>query len=159
MTPDELRGRRQYLVLATLLIAQQLGAIGIALSHGLSQLNWRDSLILPLLTISGYVFISEGKVWLRWVVGVSNVLSGVRDMFLGVAPWTLFPSLAGLFGPIREVDPDAVGLTALTPFALTFAFGLLEFVGGLMFLLSPSILAFFRYQRESVLPQVEPEVG
>jgi hypothetical protein len=142
MTPQELRGKRLFLILATLIILEKLASVGIALYGGLAEVKWLKSVALPLGIAMTVVFLWQGDIWLRWLVGILFVFKGSGQVY--ISGW-LLAKLAGV------TPPEATGFfmqAAGYPIGLVGVFGLLYVLAGLLFLVSPSMRAFFRYQRE-----------
>jgi hypothetical protein len=142
MTPQERRGKRLFLVLATLIVLEKLAGVGLTLSGGLAEVRWLKSVAQPLGFAIAVAFLWQGDVWLRWLVGVACVLSGGLLAFVS---GRVLVKLAGV------TPPEATGYfmqVAGYPIGLVGAFGLLYVLAGLLFLFSPGMRAFFRYQRE-----------
>ena len=142
MTPQERRGKRLFLILATLIILEKLAGVGLALSGGLTEVKWFKSVVQPIGFALAVAFLWQGDVWLRWLVGAACVFSGGLLAFVS---GRVLVKLAGV------TPPEATGFflqVAGYPIGLVGIFGLLYVVAGLLFLFSPSMRAFFRYQRE-----------
>lgn len=145
MTPRERRGKRLFLILATLLILEKLYVVGLMLSGGLADVQWFRSVAQRVGFAAAIAFLWTGDVWLRWLVGVGCVLIGGLLAF--VSGRILF-QLAG------ETPPEATRVFMLVagyPVGLVGLLGLLHVLAGLLFLFSPSMRAFFRHQREGPL--------
>src|ERR1700721_3486787 len=131
-----------FLVLATLIVLEKLSGVGIALSGGLAEVKWIKSVAMPLGIAMTVALLWQGDIWLRWLVGLLFVFTGgVRVYISGL----VLAKLAGV------TPPEATGFfmqAAGYPIGLIGVFGLLYVLAGLLFLVSPSMRAFFRYQRE-----------
>jgi hypothetical protein len=142
MTPHERLGKRLFLVLATLIILERLAGVVLALSGGLAEVKWLRSVVQPVGLVIAVAFLWQGDIWLRWLVGVACILSGGVQAFI---------SGRVLFKLVAVTPPEATGFllqVAGYPLGLFGVFGLLYVLAGALFLLSPSMRAFFRYQRE-----------
>ena len=149
MTPQERRGKRLFLVLATLLVLEKVAGITLALSGGLAEVRWVESVVQPVGFALAVAFLWQGDVWLRWLVGLMCIFSGG---LLAFVCGQLLVKLAGV------TPPEGAGFfmqIAGFPVGLVGVFGLLHVVAGLLFLASPSIRAFFRYQREGPRVSIE----
>jgi hypothetical protein len=142
MTRQERRGKRLFLVLATIIILDELIKVGFALSGGLADVKWLESVARPLAFVVAVALLWNGENWLRWLVGVACVVYGgglalvsshLLIKFGGITP----PNATGNFMHVIGYPLVIVGFLAV------FYLG-----AGLAFLLSPSLRAFFRYQRE-----------
>jgi hypothetical protein len=142
VTSQERRGQRLFLVLASLIILDKLAAVGFALAGGMANVHWLKSVVAPIGFALAVAFLWQGENWLRWLVGVACILSGgalafvsgrLLIRFAGVTP----PDATGFFMQIAGYPLGIVGLI-----------GLFYLIAGLLFLFSPSLQAFFRYQRE-----------
>ncbi len=141
MSPSVGRGRRIYLAFAVLLIAEELITVGFALSHGLAEVKWWQSVARPLLFSLGVFFLWEGDDWLRWLVSVACLVTG------GVA---VVVAARVLFKLAEVTPPGEAGFLfrfAGVPIGIVAVVGLSRLLAGLAFLLSPSVRAFFRHQR------------
>ena len=142
MTPQERRGKRLFLVLATLIILEKLAGLAITLTAGLAEINWLRSVLQPVAFALAVAFLWQGDTWLRWLVGAACLLSGGLLAFIC---GRVLLKLAGETPPAAtEVFMQVVGY----PIGLVGVYGLLYVLAGLLFLFSPSLRAFFRYQRE-----------
>lgn len=142
MTPLQKRGKRLFLILASLLILEKLAGIGFAVSSGLNELNWLKSVIGPLGFAVAVAFLWQGDVWLRWLVGLVCLLTG--------APLMLVSGRA-VMELANATPPEATGISmrlAGLPFGLLPLYGGFFVVAGLLFLFSPSLRAFLRYQQK-----------
>jgi hypothetical protein len=142
MTPQERRGKRLFLVLAAVIVLDEVAGAGLTVSGGVAELNWFRSVAQPLGFAIAVACLWYGDNWLRWLVGAACVLSGASLIFLctwmliqfaGVTP----PKATGLLMQLAGYPPAIVGLI-----------GLFYLAAGLLFLFSPAMRAFFRYQRE-----------
>jgi hypothetical protein len=150
MTPQERRGKRLFLILATLTILDKLAGVGVAFIPFLAEGKWSRSDAqaagFALAFAAGFalavVYLWQGHIWLRWLVGGACLLAGGLATFVS---GLVLMSFAG------RTPPDATGLliqVARNLAGILGLFGLLYVVAGLLFLFSPSMRAFYRYQRE-----------
>jgi len=141
MTPQEQRGKRLFLVLATLIVLEKLAGIVLALSGGLAEVNWLKSVAQPIAFAGAVVYLWQGEVWLRWLVGIAYVFSGSVLVYVSARLFRIFA---------EEMPPKSSSLMQVVGYPIRFVglFGLLNVIAGLLFLFSPSMRAFFRYQRE-----------
>ncbi len=150
MTPKETRGKRVFLVLATLLILENLATIGIALSGDLTKIHWLKALGQPIGLSLAIAFLWQGDQWLQWLVGLGYILAGGLMAF----------ATGRLLFKLAEVTPpegagffmQVIGL----PIGLIFVLGILHLLAGLCILFLPSLRAFFRYQRTGPQMLIEP---
>lgn len=142
MTPQERRGRRLFLILATLIILEKLASVGFAFAGGWAEVRWLKSVVQPIGFAVAVAFLWQGDVWLRWLVGVACVLSGGLLAFV---------SGRVLVKLSEATPPETTGFfmqVAGYPIGVIAGVGLLYVLAGLLFLFAPSLRAFFRYQRE-----------
>lgn len=131
-----------FLVLATLLILEKLAGVAFTLSGGLGEVRWFKSVAQPVGCALAVACLWQGDVWLRWLVGIACVFCGGLQTFVS---GLLLVKLAGVTPPDATwFFMQAIGY----PIGLIGVIGLLYVIVGLLFLLSPSMRAFFRYQRE-----------
>lgn len=142
MTPQERRGRRLFLILASLIILEKLAGVGLALSGGLAEVKWYKSVAQPVGLAVAVAGLWLGDVWLRWLVGVACIVTGGYSAL--VSGWLLVKLADGIPPEAARFFIWAAGL----PIGLIGLVGLLYVLAGLLFLFSPSLRAFFRYQRE-----------
>jgi len=147
MTPRERRGRTLFLILASVLILEKLTDVGFAFSKGLAEVKWSKSVLQPLCLAASVAFLWQGDRWLRWLVGAVYVFSGGVQIYL--MAHFLGKLAQGNIGADVPPEKAAIVLRVLgAPIGVIGVFGLLHLLAGLLFLLSPSMIAFFRYQRE-----------
>jgi hypothetical protein len=128
MTPGERRGRRLFLVLATVTVLVKVGGAGLGVvSHRV-----RFDGFLALVLAMSVPFLWRGNSWLQRLVGVTFLLSGALSLFDCVL------SLPGI---------DVLGASV----AFSGILGLVDVLAGLAFLFLPDLGAFFRHQRETKL--------
>ena len=142
MTLQERRGKRLFLVLATLIILEKLAGVVLALIVADGAIDWRKSILQPLGTALAVGFLWQGDVWLRWLVGIALVLWGGLMTFVSAHVLILLA---------KRTPPDDAGFYMRWvgyPIGIFALFGLFYLTAGLLFLISPSMRAFFRYQRE-----------
>jgi hypothetical protein len=142
MGPLERRGKRLFLILATFIILDRLVGVGLALHGGWAGLDWLRSVVRPIGVAMAVGFLWQGDVWLRWAVGAACVVVGAPQVFVS---GHLLYKLAKVTPPkatgfLTQVVGSALGVIGLI--------GLFYLAAGLLFLFSPSMWAFFRYQRE-----------
>lgn len=149
MTNRERRGRLLFLILSVLIVLDKLFGAGLAVYTNWPDVRWLKGVIQPLGLALGVVLLWDGDTWLRWLMGTAFVVTGGVSVL--VSGWLLFrfaevtpPAATGLF-------VQAVGY----PLGIVAALGLFHLTAGLLLLLSPSMRAFFRYQREGPTVRVE----
>jgi hypothetical protein len=147
MTALERRGKRLFLFLATLIILPQLVDVAYALSGDLAEVNWLRSVAMPLGFVMAVMFLWHGDVWLQWVPGVCCTVYGA---VLWLVSFSVMVKRAGVNPPKADE-----ALEQFTPYTFDIIFslglgmlGLLYLMAGLLFLFSPSMRAFFEYQRD-----------
>ena len=142
MSPVERRGRIIFLAIASLIVGLKLSSVILAFAGGWEQVQWWKSVIQPLGFALGVVCLWQGENWLRWLLALALVVIGGSHLFV-VARLT---SLVA-----KETPPQHAGffleLLGL-PLGLVGAIGLFYLSAGLVLLMSPSVKAFFAYQRE-----------
>jgi len=141
MTRKERRGKRLFVILATLIILHKLASIGFALAHGFAEVEWWKSVAQPAGFALAVALLWYGDVWLRWIIGFLCLLSGALPLYVS---GNVLVKLA------KMTPPEASGVFAQLvayPVALVGVVSLMYVVAGLLFLFSPSLRAFFRYQR------------
>ena len=151
MTHQERRGKRLFLVLATTIILHKLLDVGFAFTGGLATVNWMRGVLQPAVIAISVAYIWEGENWLRCLLGAAFVLHGAVQLWLGGRVLIAFaektpPKAAGYFWQV-------IGI----PFGIIALIGLFYVMAGLLFLFSPSMRAFFKYQRERPLVRFEIE--
>lgn len=151
MTAQEIRGKRLFLMLASIIITSKLAGIGLTLSRGLTELNWNKSIAQPLAFAGAVACLWWGSIFTRWLVGLSCLLSGGLQVLVAVR----------LLVKLAERTPlEATGFflqVAVFPIGVFGLFGLLYCLAGLLFLFSPSMRAFFQYQQEGIKVWIESE--
>lgn len=146
MTPQAQRGRRLFLCLATVIVLHKSVAIGLALSHGFANVDWFQKVLLPASLAMCVVFMWDGENWLRWPAALTCLLGGGFQFFI-CAHGLITLALITPFKAAWLYFQFAVPLVLL--FGITGTFYL---AAGFLFLLSPSLQAFFRFQRERISP-------
>ena len=126
MTASERRGRRLFLILATLTVMVKLGSIFLGI---FGHVGWFGGVFSLILALS-MPLLWRGTVWLQRLVGLTYVFSGTRSLI----HWGR-----------SLVDYDVLG------FSLAFdgILSLVDVLAGLAFLFLPDLVAFFRYRRET----------
>jgi hypothetical protein len=140
MTPQERRGKRLFVVLATLITLEKLASIGLALSNGFGEVTWWKSVGQPAGFALAVGLLWYGDVWLRWLVGFGCLLTGGLPLFV---------TGRLLFRLAEVTPPDATEFfmqVVLYPVALAMSVSLFYVLAGLLFLFSTSMRAFFAYQ-------------
>jgi hypothetical protein len=142
ITPQVRRGKRLFLILAGFIILDKLAGVGLVLAGGLPDVKWLRSAALPVGFALAVACLWQGDIWLRWLVGVACIVSGG---FLAFISGQVLLRLAAV------TAPEAAGFfmrVAGYPIGLVGLFGLIYVLVGLLFLFSPSMRAFFKYQRQ-----------
>lgn len=153
MQDDPTRTQEQwlFLILATIIALEKLIGIGFVFSEGLGEVNWFKSVVTPVGVFCAIVGLWQGDVWLRRLVGGMFLLTGASTLYLSIR------SMVALQGKMQPHDPDFLIETVGTAFLIFGVFGVMYLLVGLLFLFSPSMRAFFRYQREGPLWQTDSE--
>jgi hypothetical protein len=142
MTRLERRGKWLFLTLATLIVLEKLVGVGFALSEGLVEINWFRSVVSPIGVFCAIVGLWQGDEWLRRLVGGMFLLMGASQLYLSIR------SMGALERKTPPGDANVLIDLVGTAFLMIGAFAVIYLIMGLLFLLSPSMKAFFRYQRE-----------
>jgi Domain of unknown function (DUF4375) len=136
------RGQRLFFAFALPLAGIEVLGVVLGLARGLEQVNWWKAVIVPLCYLVVLFCLWRGESWARWLVSIGCLLSGgTRLLVVG----SLAVELA------RFTPPEAVGFfvqVVVRTLGLLALQGLVEFVAGLVYLLSPSVRAFLKHQRE-----------
>jgi hypothetical protein len=140
LSPSVRRGRVFYLILATLIVADRLLAIVLALVASNGNFNpWR-SLLFPVMVMGGVILLWQGDKWLRWGVAVWSLLHGAGNLL--IIGYVVY-SMASV------TPPEGTGFFRTTT-ALLFGIPLLHagfyIFAGLALLLSRSLKLFFDLQ-------------
>lgn len=142
MTPKERRGKWLFLILAGLIVLEKLAGIGFALSDGLGQVNWFKSVVTPLGVLCAVIALWYGELLMQRLVGGMYILIGASQLYLAIR------SLQQLQPKLTPDNAEFLIATLGTAFYIIAAFAVVYLLLGLLFLFSPSMSAFFRYQRE-----------
>jgi hypothetical protein len=140
MTPLVRRGKWIYVILATVIVLDQLGSIVAAMVGDRTAFGWVRSVIQPLIFAIPVAVLWFGDAWLRWIVSASCFLTGVLFLFVSIR-------LLITFG---EPPPQSLGIfiqRGSYPLGLIVAFGVFYLAAGMLFVFSPSVRAFFEHQR------------
>lgn len=142
MTPQVQRGRRIFLFISTGIVIRQLIILGLNLSQGFANVDWNRGVLLPISIAACVAYLWEGEKWAIGMTAASCIISGAAKIVL----------CARLLIPLALVTPAKfieVFLLVAVPTLLFIGLpGALYLSAGLTFLLSPSVRAFFAYQRE-----------
>jgi hypothetical protein len=142
MMPQERRGKRLFLVLASLIILEKLIGTGLVLSGNWAEIKWWPSVGRPLVLVFMVLILWQGDTFYRWLVGLTCILSGLP---LAVIAGRVIVATA------EVTPPEATGFFMQIvgyPMGFLGLIGLCYMIVGLLFLVSPSLRAFFRHQRE-----------
>lgn len=143
MSPQVQRGRRVFLILAGLVVVLKLIPVGLALADGFANVNWLRGVVLPVSLAMCVGYLWEGEKWLIWLVSLACVVAGGSQLFACIY---LVVSLAWM----TPFKASWVFLMFAQPTVLLLGVpGAINMTAGLLFLLSPSLKAFFQYQRET----------
>jgi len=143
MSPQVQRGRRVFLILAGLVVVLKLIPVGMALANGFANVNWLRGVVLPVSLAMCVVCMWEGENWLIWLVSLPCVVAGGSQLFACIY---LVVSLAWM----TPFKASWLFLMFAQPTVLLLGVpGAINLTAGLLFLLSPSLKAFFQYQRAS----------
>jgi hypothetical protein len=142
----EQRGMRLFLFLATLIILPKLVEVAEALCDDLAEVNWLTSVAIPLVFVMAVVFMWQGQVWLQWVLGVCCAV-------YGAVLWLVSLIVLVKLGvhPPEETEASEQFTRYTIDIMLSIGHGmsgLLHMMAGFVFLFSPSMRAFFQYQRQ-----------
>ena len=141
MTPKQVRGKWLFLVLASLLILEKLVGVGFTLTGDLANVKWFKSVAQPIFISIGLAYLWYGDIWVRWLIGAAVALSGGLVVFVCAR---VLIKLANVTPPrLTDFFIQTVGY----PVGIVATIGALHLIAGLLLLFSPSIRAFFRYQR------------
>src|SRR5262245_19416731 len=141
VTSEARRGRRIFFTLATMMVADQIGIVVLAVSRGLDSAHWWRTIAQPLCLALGVVLLWHGENWLRWLVAIACLTSGAAKV--AVSGYLAYRFLA--------VTPrDQIGLFFQTVGRTLLTVGLGGFAyrdAGMGLLPGPSLRAFFPHQR------------
>ena len=142
MEPLARRGKRLFLILATLFTIAQVAGVILALTKGGGEIRWFKSVLLPLAQIVSFAFMWQGDIWLRRLVEIWQMMSGALEVYVGAK---IYMTLRGVTPP---ENPQLLNETFGFPLAMLVAFGFFWVLAGVFLLFSPSLSAFFSYQRD-----------
>ena len=152
MTPKERRGKWLFLILASLIVIEKLFGVGLTLAGDWDKIKWLRSVVGPICFCVGLTALWDGEYRFRWFMGGSIALIGSLQIFV------IARILLKLSDLVTQDTLDLFMRVAGYPLGLVMAVGLFYLVAGLLLLFSPSIRAFFRYQREGDISSVEPYI-
>lgn len=136
------RGRYLFLLFTLPEVLRMLLRIGTDLA-GLGEFGWWRSLLLPCGALVGAYYLWKGERWLTWLLPLAMVASGGVNLVLFVA------RAARTFPKVPAERAGLMFQMFALPLAALLVLMLFELIGGLVFLLSPSVRAFFKMQREA----------
>jgi hypothetical protein len=142
MTARERRGKWICLTIAVLITLDKLGGIGLALSGGLDQVKWWQSVVLPLCMVSGILFlVRDGDNWLRWLIGLVLIANCALRLFV-------FGRIAYMMAEHGSPEGNDFLIRAFgVPVGLLVAREVLYGLFGLALLTLPSLRAYFEHRR------------
>lgn len=136
------RGRYLFLLFTLPEALRMLLRIGTDLA-GLGEFGWWRSLLFPCGALVGAYYLWKAERWLTWLLPLAMVASGGVNLVLFVA------RAARTFPKVPAERAGLMFQMFALPLAALLVLILFELIGGLVFLLSPSVRAFFRMQREA----------
>ena len=143
MTIREIRGKRIFWFFASFIAITKIISIGSAFSQGLEHVKWLKSVIQPLFPLIMLWFIWKGENWAKWIFGIVQLISGIAMIYICTRVIFIFAN--------RTPADDAQFFFRIVgiPVGIILAFGIFDFITGLIFLASPSLRAYMAGRRES----------